>query len=177
MSRVAKKPIHYLNSGVDVSIENQTIKMKSPKGALEHVVHPTVMIEQQDNVLTFAPKSPQDTWALSGTTRALVSNMLEGLSKGYSKELELVGVGYRVKQEGNQLHFTLGYSHPIVYTLPEAVTAVVDKQVNLTLTSYDKHALGQCAANIIKLRKPDAYKGKGVRVKGKLLKLKEVKKK
>lgn len=176
MSRVAKKPIQ-LPTGVELNVCGQDVTVKSSKGVLKHTVHQSVKIESSQNGFTFLPLSDSDNWALAGTTRALVANMVEGLSKGYTRELELVGVGYKVKAEGTILVFSLGYSHPIHFSLPEGVTASIDKQVLLTLTSADKQLLGQCAANIRKLRKPDAYKGKGVRAKWLTLKLKEVKKK
>lgn len=177
MSRVAKKPIMTNTPGVNFQFNGQTITVSSSKATLAHDVHSSVCIKHADNALTFEPVGHADSWALAGTTRALVANMLTGVTTGYTKELELVGVGYRVKLEGRSLHFNLGYSHPIVYDLPENVQASIEKQVALTLTSHDKQALGQCAANIVSLRKPDAYKGKGVRYKHVLLKLKEVKKK
>ena len=177
MSRVAKKPIMTNTSGVNFEFTGQKITVSSSKASLAHEVHPSVCIKHTDDALTFEPVEHSDNWALAGTTRALVANMLIGVTTGYTKELELVGVGYRVKLEGRSLHFNLGYSHPIVYELPESIQASIEKQVTLTLTSHDKQALGQCAANIVSLRKPDAYKGKGVRYKHVPLKLKEVKKK
>ena len=177
MSRVAKKPIMTNGAGVEFVIVGQTITVKSSKASLSHQVHSSVAICHADNVLSFKPQYETESWALAGTTRALVANMLKGVTTGFKKELELVGVGYRVKLEGRSLHFNLGYSHPIVFPLPDSVQATIEKQVSLTLTSYDKQVLGQCAANIVSLRKPDAYKGKGIRYKHVLLKLKEVKKK
>ncbi|MEC8460773.1 MAG: 50S ribosomal protein L6 [Pseudomonadota bacterium] len=176
MSRVAKKDLQ-IPSGVDFIVKDQFVTVKKGSNQLSHTVHSTVKIQQTEKGYIFEPYDSNDTWALAGTTRAILANLVEGVANGYTKELELVGVGYRVKLEGNTLVFSLGYSHSINFPLPKNVAATVDKNVNLTLKSIDKQLLGQVAADIISLRKPDAYKGKGVRVKGKVLKLKEVKKK
>ena len=176
MSRVAKSPV-VIPVGVQVAITGQHVKISSGNKVLEHTVHDTVELSHADNQITFRPAVSAENWALAGTSRALVANMVHGVNIGFSKELELVGVGYRVKQEGKNLVFTLGYSHPVVFALPDLVTAEIDKQTKLTLKSIDKQLLGQIAAKIHELRKPDAYKGKGVRMVGVALKLKEVKKK
>ena len=176
MSRVAKNPIK-IPSSVQVDINGQHVKVSSGKHVLEHHVHDSVEICREDNNLTFKPAANAENWALSGTSRALVANMVQGISVGFTKELELVGVGYRVKQEGKNLVFTLGYSHPIHFPLPDLVEASIEKNTKLTLKSIDKQLVGQIAAKIHELRKPDAYKGKGVRMVGVALKLKEVKKK
>jgi len=176
MSRVAKSPV-VIPAGVQVAITGQHVKVSSGNKVLEHTVHDTVALSHADNQITFTPAANAENWALAGTSRALIANMVHGVSVGFTKELELVGVGYRVKQEGKNLVFTLGYSHPVVFALPDLVTADIDKQTKLTLKSIDKQLLGQIAAKIHELRKPDAYKGKGVRMVGVALKLKEVKKK
>ncbi|MEC8064292.1 MAG: 50S ribosomal protein L6 [Pseudomonadota bacterium] len=175
MSRVAKDPI-VVPEGVQVDIEDQHVTVKKGSASLNHSVHDTVVINQTDAKITFHPANGND-WALAGTSRALVANMVHGVHVGFTKELELVGVGYRVKQEGRTLVFTLGYSHPINFPLPDNVDATIEKQTKLTLKSIDKQLVGQTAANIHRLRQPDAYKGKGVRMVGVQLKLKEVKKK
>ena len=176
MSRVAKDPI-IIPESVTIDIRDQHVTVTASGKTLSHTVHESVCICQDDTGITFKPASNDDTWALSGTSRALVANMVRGVTEGFSKQLELVGVGYRVKQQGNELTFTLGYSHPIVFVLPDMVEAKVDNQTKLTLTSIDVQLVGQVAANIARLRRPDAYKGKGVRMVGEPLKLKEVKKK
>ena len=175
MSRVAKDPI-VIPDGVQIDINDQHVTVKKGSVSLNHSVHDTVVINQADASITFHPSNGND-WALAGTSRALVANMVHGVHAGFTKELELVGVGYRVKQEGRTLVFTLGYSHPINFPLPDNVDATIEKQTKLTLKSVDKQLVGQTAANIHRLRQPDAYKGKGVRMVGVQLKLKEVKKK
>ena len=176
MSRVAKNPV-LIPNGLKVTLDGQNFSVTNGKHTLSHVVHESVKITDNGSEgFTFSPASDV-SWALSGTSRSLVANMVTGIHKGFTKELELVGVGYRVKQEGKNLVFTLGYSHPVIFPLPDLVEATIDKQTKLTIKSIDKQLLGQVAANIHKLRKPDAYKGKGVRMVGVQLKLKEVKKK
>ncbi len=181
MSRVAKKHIQ-VPEGIKLSIDGQKIDVSNSKLTLSHTVHESVSIIQAEEGLHFAPAANGTNWALAGTSRALVANMVEGLNVGYTVVIETVGVGYRVKLEGKKLIFTLGYSHPIEFTLPDNIEASVDKQVMLTLKSPIKALLGQTTANIIKLRKPNSYSGKGVRLRQGLkrivkLKLKEVKKK
>jgi large subunit ribosomal protein L6 len=181
MSRVARKPIE-VPEGITLSVEGQKVEVSNGKLTLNHVVHDDVVINHGDSGVHFSPSASAVNWALAGTSRALVANMVAGLHKSYEIELETVGVGYRVKQEGQKLVFTLGYSHPVEFLLPEHVEASVDKQVHLVIKSPIKALLGQTAANIIKLRKPDSYKGKGVQLKRGIkrlvkLKLKEVKKK
>lgn len=181
MSRVAKSPV-VLPAGVSMQIKGQIVEVSNSNHTLSHTVHQDVAINQGETGVHFSPVKGIDNWALAGTSRALVANMVTGLSTGYTVVLELFGVGYRVKQEGQKLIFNLGYSHPVEFVLPDMVTASIEKQLELTLKSVDKHLLGQVSANIVRLRKPDAYKGKGVRTKKGLkrlvqLKLKEVKKK
>lgn len=166
-----------VSSPTEISIEGQLVTVINAGKKLSHEVHSDVKIFNDDNGLYFKPAETAKNWALAGTSRALVANMIEGLEKGFSIDLDLVGVGYRVKQDGRKLIFTLGYSHPINFELPELVDAKIEKQTELKLTSIDKQLVGQVAANIISLRKPDSYKGKGVRRRGQKLKLKEVKKK
>tara|TARA_B100002019_G_C21115707_1_gene520741 strand:- start:102 stop:647 length:546 start_codon:yes stop_codon:yes gene_type:complete len=181
MSRVAKKLIQ-IPEGLNLAINGQKVEVSNSKLTLSHIVHDSVTINQSEDGLHFSPAKEGGNWALAGTSRALIANMVTGLSVGYTVVLETIGVGYRVKLEGRKLVFTLGYSHPIEYNLPENVEASVDKQVQLTLKSPVKALLGQVTANIIKLRKPNSYSGKGVQLKQGLkrivkLKLKEVKKK
>lgn len=181
MSRVAKNRIKVPDS-IKLSVTGQKVEVSNAKLTLSHMVHESVIINQSEDGLHFSPTQQSSNWALAGTSRALVANMVTGLHTGYTVVLETLGVGYRVKLEGRKLVFTLGYSHPIEFPLPEHVEASVDKQVQLTLKSPIKALLGQVTANIIKLRKPNSYSGKGVQLKQGLkrivqLKLKEVKKK
>jgi large subunit ribosomal protein L6 len=141
-------------------------------------INPQVEIAQEDNVLTFAARSgDQFSRAMSGTTRALVNNMVTGVSEGFEKKLELVGVGYRAQVQGKSINLTLGFSHPVVYQLPEGVTAETPSQTEVLLKSSDKQKLGQAAAEIRAYRPPEPYKGKGVRITGEYVRRKEAKKK
>ena len=173
MSRIGKKSIE-IPKGVDLIVDNKTIKVKGPKGELNWV-HPdkinvkinngTVVVERMGN-------SRLDK-SLHGLTRSVIANMLHGVSQGYQKVLEIVGIGYRSQVVGDKLTLTLGYSHPVQVPLPECVKATVDaKQTVITLTGIDKHQLGQLAENLRTLRPPDSYKGKGIRYSGERLKLK-----
>lgn len=176
-SRIGKIPVA-VPDGVEVSLVGQALKVKGPKGEMNMEVHPLVSVEQRDNELVFAPaRTGVQALALSGTMRALSANMVHGVSQGYEKQLELVGVGYRVALKGKVLDLALGYSHPVEYKLPEGIDAQVEGQNVLILSSVDKQALGQVATEIRQLRPPEVYKGKGVRYKGEHVKLKEAKKK
>ena len=178
MSRVAKKQIT-IPDNVDFRCEDQIMTVVSGNNKLTQALHPTVSIVRQDGAITFRPVDDSDKacWAMSGTMRALVANMIEGVTNGFTIQLQLVGVGYRAKLQGKQVVFTLGKSHPDHFQLPEHVDVTIEKDVNVTLKSMDKQLLGQVAAKMMALRVPDAYKGKGVRKVGVNLKLKEVKKK
>ena len=178
MSRVAKKTIS-IPSGVTFVCEDQLMVVSSGNHKLTQPLHPTVELVKTEDGISFKPvdNSEKANWAMAGTTRALLANMIKGVTDGFTINLQLVGVGYRAKQQGNQVTFTLGKSHPDVFTLPDAVSINIEKDVNITLKSIDKQLLGQVAAKMISLRVPDAYKGKGVRKVGAVLKLKEVKKK
>jgi large subunit ribosomal protein L6 len=141
-------------------------------------INAQVEIKQEDNVLTFAARNgDQFARAMSGTTRALVSNMVTGVSEGFEKKLELVGVGYRAQVQGKSINLTLGFSHPVVYELPEGVSAETPSQTEVLLKSSDKQKLGQAAAEIRAFRPPEPYKGKGVRITGEYVRRKEAKKK
>ena len=178
MSRVAKKMIT-IPSGVDFSCHNGLITVSASGKKLTQPLHETVELTQTDQGLSFLPKEDgvRSNWAMAGTMRALVANMVKGVTEGYKIELQLVGVGYRAKLDGRKVVFTLGKSHPDIYQLPDLVDMKIEKDVNITLESINKQLLGQVAAEMVALRKPDAYKGKGVRRVGVVLKLKEVKKK
>jgi large subunit ribosomal protein L6 len=164
MSRIGKLPIP-VPSGVDVNIDGQRISVKGPKGTLAHTVAEPITIERADDG-TLAVKRPDDerrSRALHGLTRSLVNNLVVGVTQGYEKKLEIHGVGYRVLLKGSDLEFSLGYSHPVKVTPPEGITFVVENQTRFSVQGIDKQRVGEVAANIRKLRKPDPYKGKGVR--------------
>ena len=177
MSRVANNPVQ-LPKGVEVTLGGTEISVKGAKGTLAMPINPQVEIAQEDNVLTFAARSgDQFSRAMSGTTRALVNNMVTGVSDGFEKKLELVGVGYRAQVQGKSINLTLGFSHPVVYQLPEGVSAETPSQTEVLLKSSDKQKLGQAAAEIRAYRPPEPYKGKGVRITGEYVRRKEAKKK
>ena len=172
MSRIGKKPIP-LPKGVTVKIEGNTVAVKGPKGKLDTVVPRGIKVEQQDGHLV-AVRENDSQAALHGLTRALVNNAVEGVTKGWIRELEIVGIGYRAEMKGKgTVVFTLGYSHPIEYPLPSGVEAAVDpKQTKLSVTGIDRQKVGQVAAEMRSLRPPDPYKNKGVRYAGERLKKK-----
>ncbi len=173
MSRIGKNPIE-IADGVDVKIQNAHIAVKGPKGLLEWDFPPRMKITLQDKKLTVERQSEsKDVRALHGTTRSIIANMVTGVSDGYKRVLLIVGVGYRAQVQGNKINFTIGFSHPVEFLLPDGISAEIDKkQVTLTLTGIDKQLIGQTAANIKAIRPPDAYKGKGIRYEGELIKLK-----
>ena len=175
MSRVAKNPV-VIPNGVSISIDGQQLSVKGSNGKLDMTVHSDVSVIQEDNVLKFAP-SKNDNWAMAGTTRALVNNMVVGVSTGFQKTLELVGVGYRAKAAGNVVNLTLGYSHPIDYTLPEGISVETPTQTTIVIKGMDKQVVGQVASKIRAFRAPEPYKGKGVRYAGEHIHRKEAKKK
>lgn len=177
MSRVANSPVN-VPSGVDVSFEGQHLTVKGAKGALELTVHDSVEVSKEDNVLTFAARNnAQNARALAGTTRALVSNMVAGVSTGFERKLQLIGVGYRAKANGSTLNLTLGFSHPVDYEVPQGVTVETPTQTEIVLKSADKQLLGKVAADIRGFRPPEPYKGKGVRYADENVLRKEAKKK
>lgn len=173
MSRIGKKPIK-VPEKVDVKIKEDTITIKGPKGELNWNVPPSIQVTVADGSITVARANDSKIEkSLHGLARSIISNMVIGVSDGFQRVLEIIGVGYRAQVAGNKLMLTLGYSHPIEYPLPEGISAAVDqKQVHITLTGVDKQKLGQVAASLKALRPPDAYKGKGVRYSGERLKLK-----
>ena len=177
MSRVAKKPVE-LPSGVEVKIDGQRVTVKGSKGALEHEVHSSVEVLQEDNTLRFAPRDgSKAAMALAGTTRALLSNMVTGVTAGFEKKLELVGVGYRAQAQGKVLNLTLGFSHPVNYEVPEGVTVETPSQTEVVVKGLDKQKVGQVAAEIRAFRPPEPYKGKGVKYADEVIVRKEAKKK
>ena len=178
MSRIAKKPIE-LPSGVDVKVEGSLVKVKGSKVELSHELHNDVDMNVDGNVITFAAKdeNSKPAVALAGTTRAVINNMVVGVTAGFEKKLTLIGVGYRAQAKGKVLNLTLGYSHPIDYELPEGVTAETPSQTEIVIKGADKQAVGQVAAEIRAFRPPEPYKGKGVRYSDEQVVRKEAKKK
>ena len=167
MSRIGKLPIA-VPSGVDIAIDGAHVTVKGPKGTLSHTVAAPITVEQGDGVLDVKrPDDERQSKALHGLTRTLVNNMVVGVTEGYEKKLEIVGVGYRVMAKGpKQLEFALGFSHPVIIDAPEGITFAVEKPTAFSVQGIDKQAVGEVAANIRKLRKPEPYKGKGVRYAG-----------
>jgi large subunit ribosomal protein L6 len=167
MSRIGKLPIT-VPSGVDVTIDGRTITVKGPKGTLSHTVIAPITVERGDDgaVLVKRPDDERKTKAYHGLSRTLVNNLVEGVTKGYEKKLEIVGVGYRVALKGNSLEFALGFSHPVVVQAPEGITFAVESPTKFSVAGIDKQLVGETAANIRKIRKPEPYKGKGVRYAG-----------
>lgn len=177
MSRVAKSPVK-LPSGVEVKIDGQQLTAKGAKGAQTVAIHPLVEVRNEEGTLRVIPKKEsQQGWALAGTTRALLSNLVTGVSTGFERKLDLVGVGYKAQAAGKVLNLTLGFSHPVAYQLPEGVTAETPTQTEIVLRGIDKQVVGQVAANVRAFRPPEPYKGKGVRYSGEQVRRKEAKKK
>jgi large subunit ribosomal protein L6 len=173
MSRIGKKPID-IPKAVNIDIKESVVKVKGPLGELTYEC-PTSIQAKVDNGKLVVERSTdlQKDRALHGLVRSLIANMVNGVSQGFKKQLEIKGVGYRAQAKGNKITFTLGYSHPIEFELPAGITAATDdKMTSITLSGVEKQLLGQVAANIRKLRAPDVYKGKGVRFVGERLKLK-----
>ena len=173
MSRIGKKPIQ-IPDNVTVNIKDRTVKVSGPKGELSWIHPDRLKVSMNEGILAVERSSDLKTdKALHGLARSLLSNMITGVSQGYQRVLDIVGVGYKAQAPGDRLVFNLGYSHAIEFMLPEGVKASVDgKQVQITLTSMDKQQIGQVAASLKALRFPDAYKGKGVRYAGERIKLK-----
>ena len=173
MSRIGRLPIP-VPSGVDVAIDGQTVSVTGPKGSLAHTVAAPIAVERtEDGVIQVTrPDDERESRALHGLSRTLIANMITGVTEGYSKTLEIVGVGYRVQARGTDLEFALGYSHPVPVKAPDGITFTVEAPTRLRVAGIDKQQVGQVAANIRKLRKPDPYKGKGVRYQGEVIKRK-----
>ena len=167
MSRIGRLPVA-IPSGVDVTIDGQTVKVKGPKGELSHVVVEPIAVEKGEETLQVTrPDDERTNRSLHGLTRTLINNMVVGVTEGYEKKLEIVGVGYRVLSKGpTQLEFQLGYSHSITFNAPDGISFTVDGPTRLGVQGIDKQLVGEVAANIRKLRKPEPYKGKGVRYAG-----------
>lgn len=177
MSRVAKSPV-LVPAGVEIKLDGNSVTVKGGKGTLSLNVHEKVSVNVDDGKLLFAARNEDaQAWALAGTTRALLNNMVIGVSKGFERKLELVGVGYRAKASGTTLNLTLGFSHPVDFELPEGVTVETPSQTEIILRAADKQVLGQAAAKIRSFRPPEPYKGKGIRYSDEHVLRKEAKKK
>ncbi len=173
MSRIGRLPIP-VPSGVDVQIDGRAVTVKGPKGTLTHTVAEPIEIKRDDDgtLKVERPNDERQNRALHGLSRTLVANMVIGVTDGYTKTLEIVGTGYRVQARGSDLEFALGFSHPVVVPAPEGITFNVEAPTRFTVSGVDKQQVGEVSANIRKLRKPDPYKGKGVRYQGEVVKRK-----
>jgi len=177
MSRVAKKPVP-LPQGVTAKIAADSVTLTGAKGSLSFKLTANVSVAQEDqNLCVKVAANDTATWALAGSTRAHLANMAQGVSKGFEQKLELVGVGYRAAVQGKSLNLTLGFSHPVVYPIPEGITIETPSQTDIMIKGSDRQRIGQVAADIRRFRSPEPYKGKGVRYSGEKIELKEAKKK
>jgi large subunit ribosomal protein L6 len=174
MSRIGRLPIT-LPQGVEVTISGADVTVKGPKGSLNHTLAaPITIAKDETGVLVVSrPDDERASRSLHGLSRTLVSNMVVGVTDGYTKIIEIVGVGYRVIAKGNDLEFALGFSHPVIITAPEGITFKVETPTRFSVTGIDKQQVGEVAANIRKLRKPDPYKGKGLRYQGEIVRRKQ----
>jgi large subunit ribosomal protein L6 len=176
MSRVGKSPIN-VPAGVKISIQGQTVNAEGPKGKLSYTVHERISIVKEGDVITLTrPTESKTDKALHGTSRAMLSNVINGVSKGWTKELEIRGVGYRGEQKGAAVNLLLGFSHPVVYTPPKGITVKMDGNVKIVVEGVDRQQVGQVAATLRGFRPPEPYKGKGVRYVNEVVIQKEVKK-
>lgn len=165
MSRIGKKPIE-IPKGVEVNIDGNRVQVKGPKGSLQKTFPSEINISREDGVIIVAPSHyGKETNALHGLTRTLIANMIEGVTKGFEKILEISGVGYKALAQGRNIVLSLGFSHQITYPLPDGIDASIDKQTMITLKGIDKELIGQVASNIRGLRAPEPYKGKGIKYK------------
>ena len=176
MSRVAKRPV-VLAQGVEINLDGNALTVKGPRGDLSLECHSEVEVVSDDSGLAVSPRSgSRFASAMAGTTRALISNMVSGVSTGFERRLKLVGVGYRAKVQGQTVNLTLGFSHPVVYEVPDGITVETTSQTELLVKGIDKQKVGQVAAEIRNFRPPEPYKGKGVRYADERIVLKETKK-
>jgi large subunit ribosomal protein L6 len=176
MSRIANSPV-FIPNGVDVNISGNVITVKGAKGEMSHNIHPLVTVQQEDNELKTTIKSNSKlAKSLSGTTRALIQNIVTGVSEGFERKLEIVGVGYRASVSGKNLNLSLGFSHPVEFPIPNGVTIETPSQTEILIKGSDKQQVGQLAANIRAYRPPEPYKGKGVRYANERIIRKEAKK-
>ena len=173
MSRIGRLPVS-VPSGVDVSIDGQAVKVKGPKGELAHTVREPIAVGRDDAgaIVVTRPDDERNSRSLHGLTRTLIANMVNGVTNGYEKKMEIQGTGYRVLAKGSNLEFSLGYSHTILVEPPAGITFLVEGPTKFTVAGIDKQLVGETAANIRKLRKPDPYKGKGVRYAGEVIRRK-----
>jgi large subunit ribosomal protein L6 len=172
MSRIGKLPIP-VPSGVEVTISGRDVTVKGPKGTLSHsVVEPISISRSDDELIVVRPDDERDSKARHGLTRTLVANMVTGVTEGYSKTLEIVGTGYRVQARGSNLEFALGFSHPVTVIPPDGISFAVEAPTRFVVSGIDKQQVGETAANIRKIRKPEPYKGKGVRYQGEVVRRK-----
>ena len=177
MSRVADNPVKIVD-GVTVDIEGQEVKVDGPKGPLSMTANALVDLKVEEGLVVFVPNgNDRKSEAMAGTTRALVQNMVLGVSEGFEKRLELQGVGYRAQAKGNQVSLQLGFSHPVDYELPEGISAETPSQTEIVISGNDKQQVGQVCAEIRGFRPPEPYKGKGIRYQGEYVRRKEAKKK
>ncbi|RBP49823.1 50S ribosomal protein L6 [Arenicella xantha] len=177
MSRIANAPVS-IPSGVEVTLDGQLVKVKGSKGQLEWNVHELVTVKQEDtDIKVSANRDSKEAVALAGTTRALVNNMVTGVSAGFQKKLTIIGVGYRAQAQGQTLNLTLGFSHPVAYAIPEGIKVETPSNTEIVVSGVDKQAVGQVAAEIRAYRKPEPYKGKGVRYADEYVLRKQAKKK
>ena len=172
MSRIGKKPIP-VPKGVTVNVRPDGVEVKGPKGTLKQLVPPGVVFEVKGSELVATlERDDAELGKFHGLARSLMANAVEGVTNGFKKELDIVGVGYRAELKGKQVHFALGYSHPIVFDIPQGIDIAIDKQTHVTVSGIDRQLVGQVAADIRRMRKPDPYKQKGVRYTGEVLKKK-----
>ena len=167
MSRIGKQPVP-VPAGVDVVIDGQSVSVKGPKGALELAVAEPIRVARDDDgaILVSRPDDERRSRSLHGLSRTLVANLITGVTEGYTTKMEIFGVGYRVQQKGSNLEFALGYSHPVLIEAPEGITFAVESPTKFSVSGIDKQKVGQISSNIRRLRRPDPYKGKGVRYEG-----------
>lgn len=172
MSRIGRKPIP-IPQGVQVRIERDLVEVKGPKGVLSHRIPPEIEVSVEDGEIRVRRKVENKRGkSLHGLTRSLIANMVQGVTEGFEKRLEIVGVGYRAQLEGKALRLSLGYSHPVIYSIPEGIEIQVPQPTKIVVRGIDKQKVGQVAAEIRALKKPDAYKGKGIRYEGEVVRLK-----
>ncbi|MFQ3248784.1 50S ribosomal protein L6 [Glaciecola sp.] len=177
MSRIAKAPVD-IRTGVEIKIAGQEVTVKGSKGTLTRVFNDAVEVVQEENQLKALPREGvANNWAQAGTARALLDQMVVGVTDGFEKKLQLNGVGYRAQAQGSKLNLTLGFSHPVVYMMPEGITVETPTQTEIIVKGTDKQVVGQVAANIRAYRPPEPYKGKGVRYADETVRRKEAKKK
>jgi len=174
MSRIGRLPIP-VPAGVEVTINGAHVTVKGPKGTLSHTLAEPIAIAKQDDgtLLVTRPNDERLPKALHGLSRTLVANMVQGVTEGYTKTMEIVGVGYRVAPKGSDLEFALGFSHPVVIPAPEGISFAVESPTKFSVSGIDKQQVGEISANIRKLRKPDPYKGKGIRYTGEIIRRKQ----